>query len=237
MLKIFLKQIIKKLRFTRQTVFLKGALTGHFYSPIPNLGVVRQREQQIFGETPRTLPGLDLNEEEQLRLLGQLQEFYDDQPFTASPGNGLRYFFENAAFRYSDAIFLHCLIRKIRPKRIVEVGSGYSSCVTLDTNALYFENSIDCTFIEPHSTLLRQLAGSQNQQNLRILERPLEIVPVEEFSRLSSGDFLFIDSTHVAKVGSDVNYLFAVVLPALQPGVYIHFHDIFYPFEYPKQWV
>jgi hypothetical protein len=57
------------------------------------------------------------------------------------------------------------------------------------------------------------------------------------FERLEAGDILFIDSSHVVKTGSDVNYLFLEVLPRLKPGVVIHVHDIFLPHEFPKAWV
>src|SRR5207247_5820903 len=54
---------------------------------------------------------------------------------------------------------------------------------------------------------------------------------------LQSGDVLFIDSSHTVKIGGDVNYLFLEVLPRLKPGVIVHVHDIFLPFEYPREWV
>ncbi|HEX6383406.1 MAG TPA: class I SAM-dependent methyltransferase, partial [Anaerolineae bacterium] len=72
---------------------------------------------------------------------------------------------------------------------------------------------------------------------IEIIARPLQDVSLDRFSALTAGDILFIDSTHVAKIGSDVNYLFFEILPALAPGVYVHIHDILYPFEYPAAWV
>jgi len=170
-------------------------------------------------------------------LLDQLKLFYADQPFRPQRDTHLRYFFENNAFRHADAFFLYSMIRLKRPKRIIEVGSGYSSCVTLDTNELHFQNSIQCTFVEPYPKVLRALIKSSDISRVEIIENRLEAVPIEKFSRLADGDFLFIDSTHVAKVASDVNFIFSTLLPALPSGVYIHFHDIFYPFEYPKEWV
>ena len=71
----------------------------------------------------------------------------------------------------------------------------------------------------------------------RLVNVKLQDVDLKEFDKLKSGDVLFIDSTHVSKIGSDVNYLFFEILPRLHRGVYIHIHDIFYPFEYPKDWI
>lgn len=207
---------------------------GHFYSPIPSLDEVHRQAGRLFGAPPRTLPGIELREAEQLELLCLLQGFYDEQPFSERKG-ALRYFFENPAYSYSDAIFLYGMIRHARPRRIIEVGSGYSSCAMLDTSELFFGGRIQCTFIEPHPKLLRSLIRAGD--TIELLESALQDVAIDRFAALEDGDILFIDSTHVAKIGSDVNYLFAEILPALERGVYVHFHDIFYPFEYPKAWV
>jgi hypothetical protein len=210
---------------------------GHFYSPIPSLREVRAREARVFADPPRRLPGIALREPEQLALLESFEPFYDSQPFSAEPSRSRRYFFENGAYSYSDAIFLHCMIRHARPRRIVEVGSGHSSCVTLDTNELFFDDSIACTFIEPHAELLRSLLHRGDEERIRLIECAVQDVSLAEFERLEANDILFVDSTHVAKVGSDVNHLFFEVLPRLAPGVYVHLHDVLYPFEYPREWV
>jgi predicted O-methyltransferase YrrM len=210
---------------------------GHFYSPIPALDEVRRDEQRIFPPVPRELPGIALNEDRQLAMLDELQRYYDSQPFKAEKSGNLRYFFENPSYLYSDAIFLHCMIRHARPRRIIEVGSGYSSCVTLDTNEVFFDNRIACTFVDPYPQFLRWLLRDDDLGRIEILDRGLQGITLDLFRTLESNDILFIDSTHVAKVGSDVNYIFAEILPTLRPGVYVHFHDIFYPFEYPKEWI
>jgi predicted O-methyltransferase YrrM len=210
---------------------------GHFYSPIPDLDVVRRDEQRVFPPVPRELPDIALDEARQLAMLDELQPYYDSQPFAARKTPDLRYFFENPMYSYSDAIFLHCMIRHARPRRIIEVGSGYSSCVTLDTNEVFFGNRIACTFVEPYPQLLRTLLLDDDFGRIEVLDRGLQEIALDRFHGLEANDILFIDSTHVAKVGSDVNYIFAEILPALRPGVYVHFHDIVYPFEYPKEWI
>jgi hypothetical protein len=129
------------------------------------------------------------------------------------------------------------MLRHLAPKRLIEVGSGFSSCVTLDVNELFFDHRIACTFIEPYPALLKSLLVPGDLDRCTLIEDRLQDVPVEVFASLGAGDVLFIDSTHVSKVGSDVNRIFFEILPALRPGVYVHFHDIFDPFEDPQDWV
>jgi hypothetical protein len=102
---------------------------------------------------------------------------------------------------------------------------------------MLFGGNIACTFIEPYPKLLHTLVRESDFERIEILETRIQDTPLERFRALEPNDILFIDSTHVAKVGSDVNYIFSDILPILRPGVYVHFHDIFYPFEYPKEWI
>lgn len=210
---------------------------GHFYSPIPSLEEVAAREETLFHRVRKELPGIDLQEEKQLGLLDIFRDYYKDLPFSPSKVKNRRFFYDNPAYSYSDAICLFCMIRHVRPNKIIEVGSGYSSCAILDTNELFFNNTISCTFIEPYSQLLESLLKDDDRPRIEIIPQPLQEVDISLFSSLSPGDILFVDSTHVAKVGSDVNYLFFEILPSLPAGVYMHFHDIFYPFEYPREWI
>ena len=210
---------------------------GHFYSPIPSLDEVAVREDVIFNKIPRKIPGIDLNAEEQMNMFAGFKEYYDELPFKADKTDSLRYFFENPTYSYSDAILLYCMIRHAQPKRIIEIGSGYSSCVILDTNEIFFNNNISCTFIEPYPQLLESLIKENDKERIEIIPTKLQEVDLSKFACLSSGDILFVDSTHVSKVDSDVNHIFFEILPSLSNEVYIHFHDIFYPFEYPKEWI
>jgi predicted O-methyltransferase YrrM len=209
---------------------------GDVLSPIPAIDRVRRREKAIYA-VPREMPAIDLNEQGQLRLFDQLCEFYDEQPFSAQRSADRRYWFENPAYSYADAILLYCMMRHLQPRRIVEVGAGYSSAIILDTNEIFFENSLECTFIEPQPQLLWSLLKHQDTEKITVLEMPLEEVASEVFGELQANDILFIDSSHVAKIDSDVNHIFFRILPLLAGGVFVHFHDIFYPFEYPLDWV
>ncbi len=110
---------------------------GHFYSPIPCLDEIRKDEERIFAKMPVEIPGVDLHADEQLQPLKNLIPFYNTLPFQSEKAEGLRFFFDNPTLPYCDAIILHLMIRFLRPKQIIEAGSGYSSCVTLDTNELF----------------------------------------------------------------------------------------------------
>jgi hypothetical protein len=107
----------------------------------------------------------------------------------------------------------------------------------LDINELFFDGSIICTVIDPDLELLLSLIYDQDRNKLEIIRRQVQDVNLAIFSDLTEGDIVFVDSSHVCKIGSDVNYILFHVMPALNPGVLVHFHDICYPFEYPKEWV
>lgn len=210
---------------------------GHFYSALPAIEQVRQDAGRIFGSFPRQVGGLNLDEQGQLQLLEKLAVFYADMPFQAEKQDHLRYYFNNPAYSYSDAILLYSMMRLLQPKRIVEIGSGFSSCLMLDTNDLFFGGSIAATFIEPYPELLESLLTQADRQRVRIVPARLQDVDPAEFAALEANDILFVDSTHVSKIDSDVNRILFDILPSLAPGVHVHFHDIFYPFEYPAEWV
>ena len=211
--------------------------SGHYFSPSPSIKEIISKENTIWGEMPKEIPGINLNTDGQFDLLDKLEVFYKDIPFEDQKKDGLRYYFDNNAYGYSDAIFLYFMIRYLRPKRVIEVGSGFSSCVILDTNELFFDSKINVSFIEPYPELLKSLIKESDLLNNMLHSSGVQDVPLSFFESLESGDILFIDSTHVSKIGSDVNYIIHKVLPVLASGVHAHFHDIFYPFEYPKEWV
>jgi hypothetical protein len=210
---------------------------GHFYSPIPDFAALEHDAARLFPDPPpRALPGIDLREAEQRCLIERLAAFYAEIPFLPEPQPGLRYAFENGAFSYADAIFLYLQLRDLRPRRIIEIGSGHSSCAILDTADRFLDDQAAITFIEPYPDLLRTLLRPGDEERVTILPVPLQSVPLDTFASLETNDILFVDSTHVGKIGSDVLHLFNVIIPALRPGVRIHFHDVFYPFEYPQYW-
>jgi len=240
-----MKKLIKKLLFKVPPVKnLQAELEkyktyhppGHYYSPVPDQKYVKANEKRIFDRSHRTIAGINLREAEQLNLLQQLSAYYAELFFTEKKTESNRYWYSNPLFSYSDAIILYGMIRHFNPARIIEAGSGYSSAVMLDTNEKNFDNKIDVLLVEPYPVNLENLTKGFTR-NFRVIPEFVQSVPLDTFKKLERNDILFIDSTHVSKAGSDVNYILFEILPVLKEGVIIHFHDVFYPFEYPQEWI
>jgi hypothetical protein len=207
---------------------------GHYFSPIPSDQDIDEFARRVV---PESIEGIDLNDAGQRALLEDLAAFYPSVPFTDEPQPGFRYRYVNPSYSYADAIFLHTMLRHVRPRRLIEIGSGYTSAVTLDTNERFLGGGLDCCFIEPYPDLLRSLMTEGDLRLAKIIARPLQEVDLALFDVLESGDILFVDSTHVSKVNSDVNRIVHEILPRIARGVFVHIHDVFYPFEYPLDWL
>lgn len=211
---------------------------GHYYSPVPDLVEVRARKQKIYG--PRDLPGIDLRPEEQLALLKGFDPFFDNNPWdtdvkTGSPATQ-RYDFDNTYFGKSDALILLGVFNHLKPRRVIEIGSGYSSAAMLDICDAGSFGDVIFTFVDPYPERVRRLVDASSVSTT-IEPRPIQDLDIDIFQSLERNDILFIDSSHVSKVGSDVNLELLQILPKLKPGVWIHIHDIFYPFEYPSEFI
>lgn len=242
--KIIIKKIkgyINKMPYVR--ILYKQSLNccfpnGHFYSPVISIEGVKKREAEIWKNRDEDgILGVELRTEGQIKLVQQFTKYYAALPFKSEKQEKLRYQFGNGSYSYTDGIVLYSMIRHFEPKRIIEIGSGYSSMVMLDTNELFFDNQINLTFIEPFPERLYSLMKEDDKKITAVVESEVQLIPLDVFEKLQAGDILFVDSTHVSKTGSDVNYILFEILPVLNSGVLIHFHDVFYPFEYPKEWV
>jgi predicted O-methyltransferase YrrM len=210
---------------------------GHFHSPLPNLNEgeaeARRAWQRLLDPG---LVGINLNQKAQLALLLRIADIYSSFDWPVRKVAGRRFHFDQGWYKQADSICLSSLIRLLKPKRIIEVGSGFSSALMLDVNDRFLDGKTQLTFIEPNPERLESLLTAADRDLVEIVRYPVQQVPLETFARLESGDFLFIDSSHVSKVGSDVNYLMFEILPRLPVGAVVHFHDIFWPFEYPSDW-
>ena len=221
--------------------YQQESLPGHYYSPVPSHeDLVDYFNKRIDPAQVENIAGVELYWSEQISLFKDLaNHFYKDLPFlehsTSESKN--RYFYENGFFSYSDGIMLYSLLRHLKPKNLIEVGSGFSSSLILDVNDQFLDHSIKCTFIEPYPERLIKNLRSDDHSRIRIIKEKVQQQSLELFETLDAGDILLIDSSHVSKTGSDVNFLVFEVLPRLKSGVWIHFHDIFYPFEYLEEWV
>jgi predicted O-methyltransferase YrrM len=202
------------------------AAPGHFYSPL-TAEADRSRALSWTGA-----PGVDLAEERQLALAAQLR------PLLAEPLPGPRFVPDNIMFGAGDAAVYRAMLAHLRPARVLEVGSGYSTAVALDeADANAALSGLEITCIEPFPERLLSILTGSDRGRLSLLRQPVQNVTPALYRRLGRNDVLFIDSTHVVKAGSDVVWLFLHVLPRLAAGVVVHVHDVFWPFEYPAQWL
>jgi hypothetical protein len=232
-----IRGVVKNIPYTHLALQRTRALIGHFDSPIPSIRALKLREAEIWSEPPRTLEGIDLREDAQLALVETLKQYAAGLILEERKQEPLRFYYENGFFGYSDGFLLACMLRYLRPKKLIEVGSGFSSALILDTNEQHLGGTLDCTFIDPYPQRLFSVMTERDSRQAKVLQAPVQDIDVALFEQLAAGDVLFIDSSHVCKTGSDVTYLYFKVLPRLRAGVYIHIHDIPYPFEYPKHWV
>ncbi len=208
---------------------------GHFYSPLPSRAEVA--EAFARGGFGPPFPGIDLNEAGQVARLERFAAYYGEQPFPEKPTPARRFHLENPSYGHYDAIMLYSMLREARPRRIIEVGSGFSSAAMLDLNEAVLGGRVQFTFIDPDMKRLRPLLRSEDEKRATLIEKRVQEVPLEIFTALGENDVLFIDSSHVSKIGSDVNRLYFDVLPVLAPGVLIHIHDVAGNLEYPKEWL
>jgi hypothetical protein len=220
--------------------FLNFFYPGHYYTPIPDSEFLKANERIIFRNNVQKLPGIELNPIEQAelteRFMNYLADYNPPNDENAAASKKSRYHLDNPFFNGFDAFAYIGMLLHFKPKRVVEVGSGFTSALALDVRDRFSRPTSEFTFIEPFPDRLKALLRGDDGSRENIIQDIVQKVDLEVFLSLEKGDILFIDSSHVSKVGSDVNFLFFNILPRLRSGVIIHIHDIFWPFEYPKAW-
>jgi hypothetical protein len=202
------------------------------YSPVP---AVPAPDDPVWSK-PRPLLGLELDLEAQFRfveseLTPYLGEF-DPPRQEGAPGD---FHLWNTWYQGGDAELLYAMVRLLRPRRVLELGSGWSTLVTARACAVNAAHGapVEFTSSDPEP----RLGVDPPPPGLTRLERTAaQELPMERFLALAPGDVLFVDTTHTVKLGSEVNRLVLEVLPRLAPGVTVHFHDIYLPWEYPRFW-
>lgn len=211
---------------------------GHYYSPIVNIQEL-QRTRTDTRAPHDSHRGIRLNPASQFELFKKLSAKFCTIRFPVKSESNFRYYFENDFYSYGDALILSAFIQTFRPRRIVEVGSGYSSAVILDTldRLDVAGRRTKCAFVEPYPGRLKSLLWPNDRDRVEIIEKPVQETDPALFAGLEAGDIVFFDTTHVLKTNSDVNYELFSVLPELNSGVIIHFHDVFDGFEYPDAWI
>lgn len=210
-----------------------------YESPFPNL---YEYEISLKMFQDEKLDGVDLDEKNQLSMIPfigtctrEMHSFMNMKKHI--DGKTCRWKDNNGMFSDGDAMVYHSMIRYYKPKRIIEIGSGWSTAIALDTIEMWHEDIREITCIEPYPERLLSVVREEDRKIIDIKKNYVQDIPLDVFRQLSKNDILFIDSTHVIRAGGDVLYEFFEILPTLNPGVVIHFHDIFYPFRYPMEWI
>lgn len=204
---------------------------ANYYSPIPDPDGL---PPELWTE-PAPMPGVELDLDGQVRFLEEtLAPFVAEfAPPLDPPGDELGFYLHNPYYGRWDAPILHALVRHQRPARVLEIGAGFSTLIVagaLDRNAGE-GTAAKHRVVDPHPSPVLEPLGTR----IDVRAQAATELPLEEFRSLEAGDVLFIDTTHAVKIGGDVVYLLLEALPALGPGVLVHVHDVFRPFEYPRE--
>jgi predicted O-methyltransferase YrrM len=213
-----------------------SVVPSHFYWPIPDLNQLGEREWPLRSEATT----VELRLDQQLEMLETMQEQFSGE-YSQLPDqqdeSAYAYHRNNGLFETVDAEIAYCLVRRLRCRRIIEIGSGFSTRVmaaALRRNQAVFGDEARMACVEPHpdKVLKDGIPGVT-----ALIRTPGQKLCPDFVEQLEAGDILFIDSSHVVAVGSDVAYEILELLPRLKPGVLVHLHDIFFPADYPRELV
>ncbi|PKV62743.1 class I SAM-dependent methyltransferase [Pontibacter ramchanderi] len=219
---------VQKMPASRSAFWKIGVfpIRDHYYEPLFN-----PKHLNLKTRDKRNLPGINLNEDTQLRLLSEFS--YQDElaaiPAERESGK-LHYYYNNPSFFAGDAEVLYNMIRFFKPKRIIEIGSGNSTLMMLQAvnRNKQIDNSYDCTIkcIEPYEVPWLEESG------VEVIRKMVQDIDLSFFQELEENDILFIDSSHIIRPQGDVLYEYLELLPTIKKGVIIHIHDIFTPRDY-----
>ncbi|MCH8568205.1 MAG: class I SAM-dependent methyltransferase [Balneolales bacterium] len=222
-----------------------------YYSPIPDRGEAGKRwltGDDLRLAQPDNVPGIEMDTERHIDVLEKLLHHKNHvnnliKARRKEPVSRL-YKPDSAWLGFGDATILAGMMLSRKPRKIVEAGGGFTTALMLDAieidEKMRAETELLC--VEPNPQRLENLLNSNSNSTVtddrfKITGKKLQDEPIDTFLALDAGDLLFIDSSHVLKAGSDLEFLLGDVLPILKPGVIVHFHDVFWPFQYPRKWI
>ena len=211
-------------------------ITDHFYQPIPN-----RQEIMTYAGKERPLSSIEWHLDKQTELVKYLLEKYALEFNNKEIFSAFGYSEDTSALISGDAEVLYAMVREKKPSRIIEIGSGGSTKIiaaALKMNFIENSQKSQLISIEPYpQDFLKDFANvSKDFLEFSLLTQKVEAVDLSVFESLQTNDILFVDSSHVFKSGSDVEFEFLQVYPRLQTGVLVHIHDIFFPYDYPIDW-
>ena len=237
----FVRDKLKRLYFTFYKIGIRFGvyiLPAHYYVSEPNI-LELERTVDIWAK-PSAMAGVDVDLDAQVDNLRRVCVPFQKE-FTGNPhyrhavnqpyGSG-----RSRIFGYIEAQVLHAAVRHYQPRRLIEIGSGIptyctSQAISMNRQDTGIDGHITC--IEPHPIdLVKKIAAAS--ENVELITRPIQEVPLEHFTQLQANDIVFIDSNHVVRTGSEVNYIVLEVLPIIPKGVLVQFHDIYLPYDYDR---
>ncbi len=229
-----LRSLVWADRAVRQKIQQYGVnvIPVNFYSNTPSIDEITSSFEYVEPAAPYLIESL-FDRDVLARTLGELTAYAGEfaPPLEGNEESCERFFWKNSQFSYSDAMSYYCFLRTLKPKHVVEIGSGFSTLVAVE--AIGKNGSGDITCIEPFPRpFLRE--------NRRITLKEARAQEVDAGSldaALEDGDVLFIDSTHTVKTGSDCLHIYLRLLPHVRKDIYIHVHDVFLPFGLPMEWL
>lgn len=210
---------------------------NHFYEPVPD---TRTLKGELWSKHS-DMVGIEISEQEQLRLLSEFSAKFKGE-YEAFPRYRTpiphQYYVNNGFFESVDGEILYCMVRHFKPRKVFEIGAGESTYLSAQAILRNREENKDhkCELVAidpyPDSVLRAGFPGLSE-----LVPEEVQNVPVSRFGELKENDILLIDSSHILKIGSDVQHEYLEILPRLNKGVLVHAHDIFLPAEYPREWV
>jgi predicted O-methyltransferase YrrM len=210
---------------------------NNYYSALPDLD---QLDDTVW-ERESAMVGVPFDPEAQIAFAETHLARYAAElaaPYTAE--DPLDFHLDNAHFESVDAEIAYAMLRHLRPRRVVELGSGFSTQVLAAAAQRNGEEGAPCELYayNPYpSDRMRAVLGRGIPGLTEHVEIEAQALPLETFTQLDAGDVLFIDTSHTVKLGGEVVHLFLEVLPRLAPGVVVHIHDIALPYEYDRRFV
>ena len=226
--KYIFNPILRKLGYT--------LITDHFYQPIPN-----KNELLLYKNKPRPLDAINWNIDRQIEFTDSLLKQYNNEFNIPEYISSCGYIERFSGVQSGDAEFLYTMVRYLKPKTIIEVGAGGSTQISLAAlKRNYNETKIKSKMYSidpyPSNMVIETTKGISSFVELKLFSQEIQQFDLKFFTKLTNADILFVDSSHVFKQGSDVEYEFLQIYPKLNKDVYIHIHDIFFPYDYPYDW-
>ena len=229
-------------QFIRRVMSMKSATanhfvyththSGHYYSPVVDTDLVGGYVKANRTSGASGVPGVEMSLEAMEAFWRRNQKTIAETPFPNEKDDQHRYSFLGGPYGFGDGTTLRAMIADLRPKRIIEIGSGYSTACMLDAADEFGLDDLRITCVEPFPARLKSVLKPGDMDRIEIIEQGVQGFSLARVAELEANDILFIDSTHVLKTGSDVHYELFYMLPALKKGVVVHFHDCRWPMEY-----